>query len=285
VLTRGPASVIDLNIVSFRMNSQYLRAGVHDGIVGYTYEPATLPSGLRTYTTSTGRMEVLHDKNFSSGAVGHDASYMRIVEAYRLKRQIDQQAFNALAIYESQYNDQAWPTDSRLTPGLDFCHEYVWTARGRHAGGQARLYDDVRRGVLHHVRQHRGRQRQLQRQAGRRDSHRHRLQVHVHGHEQVLDQVELQHDGHVVLRHRRVLRRDRERHADAVRLQQRRTFRDAPQFHVQPEQRERAEPRDRLGRAGLQHRAQRLVRCRLPTSNNLDDSQTYAQPQPSTPAR
>jgi hypothetical protein len=55
---------------------------------------------------------------------------MRIVEAYRLKRQIDQQAFNALAIYQSQYNDQAWPTDSRLTPGLDFYNEYLWTARG-----------------------------------------------------------------------------------------------------------------------------------------------------------
>ena len=120
----------DLNIVSFRMNSQYLRPGVLDGVIGYIYNPATLPTGAQTYATSTGEMEELLDKNFSPGTVGHDASYMRIVEAYKLKRQIDQQAFNALALYQSQYNDQAWPTDSRLTPGLDFYNEYIWTARG-----------------------------------------------------------------------------------------------------------------------------------------------------------
>jgi hypothetical protein len=120
----------DLNIVSFRMNSQYLRPGVLDGVVGYIYNPATLPTGAQTYATSTGEMQELADKNFSSGTVGHDASYMRLVEAYKLKRQIDQQAFNALALYQSQYNDQAWPTDSRLTPGLDFYNEYIWTARG-----------------------------------------------------------------------------------------------------------------------------------------------------------
>ncbi len=120
----------DINIVSFRMNSQYLRPGVLDGVVGYDYNPATLPNGTETYLTSTGEMQVLYDKNFSSGAVGHDASYMRIVEAYKLKQQIDQEAFNALALYYAQYQAKAWPTDSRLTPGLDFYNEYVWTARG-----------------------------------------------------------------------------------------------------------------------------------------------------------
>lgn len=120
----------DLNIVSYRINSQYLRPGVIDGMMGYVYNPATLPNGMQSYSTSTGEMQPLYDKNFSPGAIGHDASYMRIVEAYRLKRQIDQQAFNALALYQSQYNDRAWPTDSRLTPGLDFYNEYIWTARG-----------------------------------------------------------------------------------------------------------------------------------------------------------
>ena len=94
----------DLNIVSFRMNSQYLRPGVLDGVVGYVYNPATLPNGAQTYTTSTGEMEVLYDENFSPGEVGHDASYMRVVEAYKLKKQIDQQAFNALALYNAAYN-------------------------------------------------------------------------------------------------------------------------------------------------------------------------------------
>jgi len=120
----------DLNIVSFRINSQYLRPGVLDGVVGYVYNPATLPTGVQTYTTSTGEMQVAYDKNFSPGTVGHDASYMRMVEAYKLKRQIDQQAFNALALYKAQYDTEAWPTDSRLTPGLDFYNEYVWTSRG-----------------------------------------------------------------------------------------------------------------------------------------------------------
>lgn len=120
----------DLNIVSFRMNSQYLHPGVLDGVVGHVYKPATLSTGAQSYATSTGEMQELQDKNFSPGAVGHDASYMRIVEGYRLKRQIDQQAFNALALYRSQYDDKAWPIDSRLTPGLDFYNEYIWTARG-----------------------------------------------------------------------------------------------------------------------------------------------------------
>ena len=68
-----------------------------DGVVGYVYNPATLPTGAQTYATSTGEMQPLYDKNFSAGEVGHDASYMRVVEAYKLKRQIDQEAFKALA--------------------------------------------------------------------------------------------------------------------------------------------------------------------------------------------
>jgi len=127
----------DLNVVSFRINSQYLRPGVLDGVIGNAYDAATLPNGTQTFATSTGEMSPLYDKNFSTGEVGHDASYMRIVEAYKLKCQIDQEAFQALAIYNSQYdqhkkddNATSVPKDSRLTPGLDFYNEYIWTARG-----------------------------------------------------------------------------------------------------------------------------------------------------------
>jgi hypothetical protein len=120
----------DLNIVSFRMSSKYIRPGCLDGVVNYVYNPATLPNGSQTYTTSTGQMQVLYDGNFSPGEVGHNASYMRIVEAYQLKKKIDQEALNAIAIYQSAYNTQDSPTDSSLTPSLDFYNEYVWSSRG-----------------------------------------------------------------------------------------------------------------------------------------------------------
>jgi hypothetical protein len=82
-------------------------------------------------------MEPLYDKNFSSGEVGHDASYMRVVEAYKLKQQIDQEAFQAMALYNTEYQEDkdkqdtsTAPTDSKFTPGLDFYNEYIWTSRG-----------------------------------------------------------------------------------------------------------------------------------------------------------
>ena len=120
----------DLNIVTFRINSKYLRPGVLDGVIGYAYNPATLPTGAQTYTTSTGQMTPVYDGNFSPGEVGHDASYMRVVEAYQIKKQIDQQAYNALALYQTAYSTQDSPSDSSLTPGLDFYNEYVWSSRG-----------------------------------------------------------------------------------------------------------------------------------------------------------
>ena len=76
----------DLNIVSFRMSSNYIRPGCLDGVIGYGYNPASLPNGSQTYTTSTGQMEVMYDGNFSQGEVGQDASYMRVAEAYRIKK-------------------------------------------------------------------------------------------------------------------------------------------------------------------------------------------------------
>ena len=76
-------------------------------------------------------METISDKNFSSGSVGHDASYMRVVEAYQLKKQIDQQALNSLAIMQSAYFGQSLsPNDPSLSPSLDFYNEYVWSSRG-----------------------------------------------------------------------------------------------------------------------------------------------------------
>jgi hypothetical protein len=75
-------------------------------------------------------MTPVYDGNFSPGEVGHDASYMRVVEAYQIKKQIDQQAYNALALYQTAYNTQDSPSDSSLTPGLDFYNEYVWSSRG-----------------------------------------------------------------------------------------------------------------------------------------------------------
>ncbi len=193
---------------------------------------------------------------------------MRVVEAYKLKRQIDQEAFSALALYQTQYNrehdDQAStaPTDSRLTPGLDFYNEYIWTSRGgtqevKHT--YTTTYDEVYNttsgnttawnlnfevkldAVAVHHRRHQGR---------------------LHQHRQVRGQVQLQHHRHHVVRHHRVVRRHRERHPDALRRQQRRAFRDEEQLDVQPEQSERAESRHRLRRPGLQHRAERVVRRR-----------------------
>jgi hypothetical protein len=120
----------DLNILSFRMSSQYLRPGVLDGMIGYQYNAARLASGATTWQTTTGQLSPVYDGNFSAGEVGHNASYMRLVEAYQLKKQIDQQAFNAMALYKSAYANQGALPDPTLTPGLDFYNEYVWTARG-----------------------------------------------------------------------------------------------------------------------------------------------------------
>ncbi len=136
----------DLNIVSFRLSSKYVRPGCLDGVINYEYQPATLPSGAQTYATSSGEPQVLYDANFAPGQVGHDASYMRIVEAYALKRQIDQQAYNALALYQSAYNNRISPDDPRLTPGLDFYNEYIWSSKGatqevKHTYGTS--YDEV----------------------------------------------------------------------------------------------------------------------------------------------
>ena len=123
----------DLNILSFRMSSQYIRPGVLDGMIGYEYNPASLASGAKTWLTSTGQLSPVYDGNFEQGEVGHNASYMRVVEAYQFKKQIDQNAFNAMALYASTYNGGNNPgglPNNALTPGLDFYNEYVWTARG-----------------------------------------------------------------------------------------------------------------------------------------------------------
>ena len=120
----------DLNILSFRMSSKYIRPGVLDGMVGYQYNAARLASGATTWQTSTGQLSPLYDGNFEPEEVGHEASYARVVEAYQLKKQIDQQAFTAMALYQTTYNNQGSLPNIALTPGLDFYNEYIWTARG-----------------------------------------------------------------------------------------------------------------------------------------------------------
>ena len=120
----------DLNILSFRMNSGYIRPGIPRQRRCTSTIQRPWRTEVETYTTSTGEMQTLYDGNFSPGDVGHDASYMRVVEAYQIKKQVDQQAFNALALYYSAYqNDDTLP-DPTLTPALDFYNEYVWSSRG-----------------------------------------------------------------------------------------------------------------------------------------------------------
>ena len=120
----------DLNILSFRMSSKYIRPGVLDGVIGYEYNSARLASGATTWQTSTGQVTPAYDGNFSQGEVGHNASYMRVVEAYQIKKQIDQDAFNTMALYQSTYDGNGALPNPALTPGLDFYNEYLWSARG-----------------------------------------------------------------------------------------------------------------------------------------------------------
>lgn len=89
----------DINILSFRMSSKYLRPGSLDGMIGYQYNPATLASGATSWQTSTGQLSPLYDGNFAPGEVGHEASYMRVIDAYQTKKQIDHQGYNAMAQY------------------------------------------------------------------------------------------------------------------------------------------------------------------------------------------
>ena len=108
----------DFNIVSFRMSSKYVRPGVLDGMIGYAYNPATLANGAQTYTTSTGQLTPVYDGNFDQGSVGHEASYMRVIEAYQLKKQIDQQTFNAIALYRTAYQNSTQSLAAALPVGM-----------------------------------------------------------------------------------------------------------------------------------------------------------------------
>ena len=69
-----------------------------------------------------------------------------------MKKQIDQQAFNALALYQTAYSTQDSPSDSSLTPGLDFYNEYVWSSRGGTQEVKHTYYHQLRRGLHHHQR-------------------------------------------------------------------------------------------------------------------------------------
>jgi hypothetical protein len=54
---------------------------------------------------------------------------MRVAEAYKIKKQVDQQALNGIGIYQAAYAMQGSATDSRLTPALGFYNEYIWSSR------------------------------------------------------------------------------------------------------------------------------------------------------------
>ena len=127
---KTPSSIPrDNNIVTFRLNSQYIVPGCLDGITGYVYNPATLPTGQRTYNTSTGQMNVLVNKNFDPSALGNNASYMKIVDAYQRKRAIDLQTSNSLALYQSAWANTTNPNQAMVEP-VDFYNEHVWHSRG-----------------------------------------------------------------------------------------------------------------------------------------------------------
>ena len=76
--------------------------GLLDGMIGYVYNPATLPTARRPTRRPPARWSRCTTATSRPGEVGHDASYMRVVEAYQLKKQIDQQAFNSLALYKTR---------------------------------------------------------------------------------------------------------------------------------------------------------------------------------------
>ena len=223
----------DFNIVSFRMSSKYIRPGVLDGVVGYVYNPATLPTGQQTYTTSTGQMQVLYDGNFAPGDVGHNASYMRVVEAYQLKKQIDQEAFNAIALYQTAYSTQGSPTDSSLTPALDFYNEYVWSSRGgtqevkhTYATSYNEVYTLTTASTIVNDNAF-----NIKLTAGGADHYRLQNQIFT----QTKDTFKYSYhdrDG-LIVRRRGLVRRPRDRYPDALRLQQRRAFRHEQQLDVQ----------------------------------------------------
>ena len=223
-------------------------------MIGYAYNPATLPTGAQTYTTSTGDMQLLYDKNFSEGQVGHDASYMRVIEAYQLKRQIDQEAANALALYNAAYVANNESRRHRFDRGTRLLQRVRLDRARRHGRGQAHVLDDLRRGHLDDLVDHTGGQLRLRLQADGRQLHRSGGHRHVQGVVQVVEQDQLRNDGYVVVRHHGVVRRARERHPDALRVEQRRALRHEVQFDVQLEQPERAQSGRRLRRSCLQRR-------------------------------
>ena len=100
----------DLNIVSFRMSSKYIRPGCLDGVVGYVYNPATLahrrPDLHDLDRTDAGavRRELLDRERWDTTPA--TCGWSRPI---KLKKQIDQQAFNTLALYQTAYNTSDSP--------------------------------------------------------------------------------------------------------------------------------------------------------------------------------
>jgi hypothetical protein len=112
----------DFNIVSFKFSNKYIRPGCLDGIITYEYTEGK-------NNGPSGQMQPLYDSNFPGARTGHDASYKRIIETYNLKKQIDLEAHDQLARYNSVYNAK-FTTHDGLTEPINFYNEYVWHCRG-----------------------------------------------------------------------------------------------------------------------------------------------------------
>ena len=231
-------------------------------------------------------MQPIYDGNFSPGEVGHNASYMRVVEAYKLKSQIDQEAFNALAhlqhgLQHSETDQLARRPESH--PGARLLQRIRLVGTWRDPGGEAHLRDHLRRG-LHH----RHPATTSPRTASSTSSSRvfgvklARASGIGYGHtdkwttkysytttgRQSFD-ITASFDG---IETDTQMRYASNNDAHFVMKQQ---------LDVQSEQPERAQPGDRLRRAGLQHRPLRDIRRGAAAVRTTSTPPDYTQPQPS----
>ena len=142
----------DLNIVSFRMSSKYIRPGCLDGVIGYGYNPATLPTGAQTYATSTGEMQRAVRQQFLARRGGSQRQLHAGGRGLQLKKQIDQQAFNAMALYQSAIRTRRAAPRTRPDARLSIS---TTSTSGRRAAGPRRSSTPMRRPTTRSIHQRR----------------------------------------------------------------------------------------------------------------------------------